>query len=437
MKKCPKCGKVYDNTWGVCFNDSTKLVEAPEILDKVKDEEKKAENMSKNELVEWVCGKCNWKFNEKLGKRNFLSFSTTICPKCSNVVLQPYGIRTHIFMWLSFIHVACIAGPGYFMAVNAFNDCLVRRGDDPILTWTYAKFFYDGGWFPAVLAVFCGIGLYKNYELMKKTKRAVSQSSVLQKSNDTNETNKTSFPRVVIPNEPKSHQDLKDKHFVVKNLDIETDKKNEHLYLKASEEAETHNVVKSLWVKAITQAEGDENKAKIQYIKLRVNQLEIEENDKEAQAKVSIPKKIIGTISVFLGSYILFAVVFSIYQNIFAYIYKMVRREYSYTSITFFVGMGLLLILSILLIYFGANILKKWKKTLSISLMICGVFAFFLYLTSKETLSNKFGDELAFYSATSIGHLVTGITYMIVGLKLFFYRDKGSHSREINTKSIS
>jgi uncharacterized protein YbjQ (UPF0145 family) len=25
MKKCPKCGKVYDNSWGVCFDDKTKL----------------------------------------------------------------------------------------------------------------------------------------------------------------------------------------------------------------------------------------------------------------------------------------------------------------------------------------------------------------------------------------------------------------------------
>ena len=36
MKKCPQCKKAYDNTWEVCFNDSSKLVEAPKILDGIK-----------------------------------------------------------------------------------------------------------------------------------------------------------------------------------------------------------------------------------------------------------------------------------------------------------------------------------------------------------------------------------------------------------------
>lgn len=27
MKKCPKCGKTYDDSWGVCINDNTKLQE--------------------------------------------------------------------------------------------------------------------------------------------------------------------------------------------------------------------------------------------------------------------------------------------------------------------------------------------------------------------------------------------------------------------------
>ena len=37
MKKCPQCGKCYDDTWGKCLSDDTKLVAAaPEDKEKLK-----------------------------------------------------------------------------------------------------------------------------------------------------------------------------------------------------------------------------------------------------------------------------------------------------------------------------------------------------------------------------------------------------------------
>lgn len=143
---------------------------------------------------------------------------------------------------------------------------------------------------------------------------------------------------------------------------------------------------------------------------------------------MSIIKKAFGTIMVFIGGYMIFAFAFSCYQNILAYIYEMKRLEYSYTSITFLVGMGVLLLFSILLIYNGSNLLKRWKTVLGISLMSCGVWAFLLFFKSKEILSSKIGNELAFYSAKSIGDLVAGIFFLIIGLILFFYGCKQKYT---------
>lgn len=48
---------------------------------------------------------------------------------------------------------------------------------------------------------------------------------------------------------------------------------DEGLYLKATKEVESGKNDDALWAKAMTLAEGDQEKAKYQYIKLRVVQL--------------------------------------------------------------------------------------------------------------------------------------------------------------------
>ncbi|MCK5395841.1 MAG: hypothetical protein KAJ32_07600, partial [Gammaproteobacteria bacterium] len=48
---------------------------------------------------------------------------------------------------------------------------------------------------------------------------------------------------------------------------------DEELYLKATNEVESGKNDAALWAKALTLAEGNQEKAKYQYIKLRVEQL--------------------------------------------------------------------------------------------------------------------------------------------------------------------
>jgi hypothetical protein len=48
---------------------------------------------------------------------------------------------------------------------------------------------------------------------------------------------------------------------------------DEGLYLKAMEEVESGKNDSALWAKALTLADGNQEKAKYQYIKLRVEQL--------------------------------------------------------------------------------------------------------------------------------------------------------------------
>jgi len=48
---------------------------------------------------------------------------------------------------------------------------------------------------------------------------------------------------------------------------------DEELYLKATNEVESGKNDAALWAKALTFAEGNQEKAKYQYIKLRVEQL--------------------------------------------------------------------------------------------------------------------------------------------------------------------
>ncbi len=48
---------------------------------------------------------------------------------------------------------------------------------------------------------------------------------------------------------------------------------DEALYLKATNEVESGKNDAALWAKALTLAEGNQEKAKYQYIKLRVDQL--------------------------------------------------------------------------------------------------------------------------------------------------------------------
>lgn len=122
--------------------------------------------MSQKELPEWACKKCDWKFNAKPEKRNFLAFQTKKCPKCNSVLSHPYGIPTRIFMWISFVVTAYFAVPGYYVTTSAYNDYAERTGDAP-LNWTFADHIAKGGWLWVVLAVLFGIGLYKNYELRK------------------------------------------------------------------------------------------------------------------------------------------------------------------------------------------------------------------------------------------------------------------------------
>lgn len=56
---------------------------------------------------------------------------------------------------------------------------------------------------------------------------------------------------------------------------------DEELYLEATKEVESENKNQALWAKVMALSEGDQNKAKYQYINLRVNQLLEETRNKE------------------------------------------------------------------------------------------------------------------------------------------------------------
>ena len=63
---------------------------------------------------------------------------------------------------------------------------------------------------------------------------------------------------------------------------------NEDLFLQATNELEDNNRDVMLWAKAFTLAEGDFEKAKYQYIKLRVEQLESEQSGTMLSSDVTV-----------------------------------------------------------------------------------------------------------------------------------------------------
>ena len=58
---------------------------------------------------------------------------------------------------------------------------------------------------------------------------------------------------------------------------------DEDVYLEANNELETNNKKQALWIKALAVVGGDEEKAKHQYILLRVEQLKKEKNSTESE----------------------------------------------------------------------------------------------------------------------------------------------------------
>lgn len=67
---------------------------------------------------------------------------------------------------------------------------------------------------------------------------------------------------------------------------------NEHLYRQAILELTQTGPIAGLWAKAYAECEGNEPKAKAMYLRMRVEQLEITEQEKISHEKHEILKKI-------------------------------------------------------------------------------------------------------------------------------------------------
>jgi len=60
---------------------------------------------------------------------------------------------------------------------------------------------------------------------------------------------------------------------------------NDELFYKAAaDEVRAGNIKEGLWIKCVVQADGDEHKAKINYIKIRVEQLKAQEVQRQIKS---------------------------------------------------------------------------------------------------------------------------------------------------------
>ena len=109
---------------------------------------------------------------------------------------------------------------------------------------------------------------------------------------------------------------------------------DEDIYLEANNELETDNKKQALWIKALAVVGGDEEKAKHQYILLRVEQLKKEKNPTESEGNTHSSGQAIYK-SIYFASFIIgISLASYIYLIKFDNISKIVRfcffSRYSY-----------------------------------------------------------------------------------------------------------
>jgi len=86
MKKCPKCGKAYDDSWSVCLECEGEELIDTEQTDKLREAEAAIREKELKGIVK--CSDCNKEFHiSKLTKKNVMRYggieTIHVCEKCN------------------------------------------------------------------------------------------------------------------------------------------------------------------------------------------------------------------------------------------------------------------------------------------------------------------------------------------------------------------
>ena len=159
MKICPRCGRIYDNTWKVCSHDDTVLVRRG-----IKDACEREEDNSSKEIsskiddtvllgggIKDVCEKEDDNICQNCGKEIAIKSKVKFCPHCGKSIYFRKEKKS----------------PSFYTGETPYHQDKFRCFDEAgqfVPTWNWAAFFFGIFWYlckgmPAKAGIFLVVGI--------------------------------------------------------------------------------------------------------------------------------------------------------------------------------------------------------------------------------------------------------------------------------------